>query len=121
MAFDLEQHVSAIESRGYTVIEDFLSAPVLAEVRRCLSYYLGSHNGRNSFEGTRTERVYTLVARARVFWDIVLDARILALCDRFLLPNSCSRRHRPSASVPARSRSRFTATTRSIICPGRGP
>jgi len=87
MAFDLEQHVSAIESRGYTVIEDFLSAPVLAEVRRCLSCYLGSHNGRNSFEGTRTERVYTLVARARVVWDIVLDARILALCDRFLLPN----------------------------------
>jgi len=87
MAFDLEQHASAIEARGYTVIDDFLSSAVLAEVRRCLSYYLGSHSGRNSFEGTRTERVYTLVARARVFWDIVLDARILALCDRFLLPN----------------------------------
>ena len=87
MAFDLEQHVSAIESRGYTVIDDFLSVPVLDECRRCLSYYLGSHAGRNSFEGSRTERVYTLVARARVFWDIVLDARILALCDRFLLPN----------------------------------
>jgi ectoine hydroxylase-related dioxygenase (phytanoyl-CoA dioxygenase family) len=87
MAFDLEQHVNAIEARGYTVIDDFLSPPVLQEVRRCLSYYLGSHSGRNSFEGTRTERVYTLVARARVFWDVVLDARILALCDRFLLPN----------------------------------
>jgi ectoine hydroxylase-related dioxygenase (phytanoyl-CoA dioxygenase family) len=31
--------------------------------------------------------VYTLVARGRVFWDIALDARVLALCDRFLLPN----------------------------------
>jgi ectoine hydroxylase-related dioxygenase (phytanoyl-CoA dioxygenase family) len=87
MSFDLDRHASAIQERGYTVIDDFLSAPVLAEVRRCLAYYIGSHSGRNSFEGMRTERVYTLVARARVFWDIVLDARILALCDRFLLPN----------------------------------
>ena len=87
MGFDLEQHASAIEASGYTVIEDFLSSAVLAEVRRCIACYLGAHAGRNNFEGMRTERVYTLVARARVFWDIVLDARILALCDRFLLPN----------------------------------
>ncbi len=73
--------------RGYTVIEDFLSPRVLAEVRASLAPYLGSHVGRNRFEGQATERVYTLVARARVFWDIVLDARILALCDRCLLPN----------------------------------
>ncbi len=52
-----------------------------------LGYYLGSHAGRNDFEGLKTERVYTLVARARVFWDIVLDERVLALCARFLLPN----------------------------------
>src|SRR5258706_15362077 len=58
----------------------------LAEVQRVLGFYLGSHSGRNPFEGHSTERVYTLVARARVFWDIVLDARVLALCDRFLLP-----------------------------------
>jgi ectoine hydroxylase-related dioxygenase (phytanoyl-CoA dioxygenase family) len=87
MAFDLEHHASAIEADGYTVIEDFLSPALLDEVRRALSPYLGSHQGRNSFEGSLTERVYTLVARARVFWDIVLDARVLALCQRFLLPN----------------------------------
>lgn len=52
-----------------------------------LGYYLGSHAGRNDFEGLRTERVYTLVARGRVFWDIALDERVLALCERFLLPN----------------------------------
>lgn len=52
-----------------------------------LGFYLGSHTGRNDFEGEKTERVYTLVARGRVFWGIVLDARVIALCDRFLLPN----------------------------------
>jgi ectoine hydroxylase-related dioxygenase (phytanoyl-CoA dioxygenase family) len=87
MAFDLDAHARAIERGGYTIIEDFLDAARLAEVRRVLGFYLGSHSGRNSFEGHSTERVYTLVARARVFWDIVLDARVLALCDRFMLPD----------------------------------
>ncbi len=87
MGFLLEQHVSAIERDGYTMIEDFLSDAQLAEVRRVLALYLDTHSGRNNFEGTRTERVYTLVARARAMWDIVLDARIMALCERFLLPN----------------------------------
>jgi ectoine hydroxylase-related dioxygenase (phytanoyl-CoA dioxygenase family) len=87
MRFDLTGHAAAIERDGYTLIQDFLTPAQLAEVRRVLALYLDTHVGRNDFEGTRTERVYTLVARARVFWDIVLDARILALCERFLLPN----------------------------------
>jgi ectoine hydroxylase-related dioxygenase (phytanoyl-CoA dioxygenase family) len=86
VSFDLEAHAGAIEKNGYTVIEDFLDAARLAEVRRVLGFYLGSHSGRNPFEGHSTERVYTLVARGRVFWDIALDERVLALCDRFLLP-----------------------------------
>lgn len=87
MAFDLDAHARAIERDGYTVIKDFMDAARLAEVRRVLGFYLGTHTGRNPFEGHSTERVYTLVARGKVFWDIVLDARVLALCDRFLLPN----------------------------------
>ena len=87
MGFDLQPHISAIERDGYTVIEDFLEPAVLAEARRVLALYLGAHAGRNGFEGLNTERVYTLVARAKVFWDIVLDARVMALCERFLMPN----------------------------------
>ena len=87
MGFDLEGHAQAIERDGYTIIPDFMDATRLSEVRRVLGYYLGTHSGRNPFEGHSTERVYTLVARARVFWDIALDARVLMLCERFLLPN----------------------------------
>ena len=86
MNFDLVAHASAIEKHGYTIIADFMDAARLVEVRRVLGFYLGSHRGRNPFEGHSTERVYTLVARGRVFWDIALDERVLALCDRFLLP-----------------------------------
>src|SRR5258705_1065173 len=85
MSFDLDAHARAIERDGYTVIRDFMDAAHLSEVRRVLGFYLGSHSGRNPFEGHSTERVYTLVARGRAFWDIVLDAPLLALCDRFLL------------------------------------
>jgi ectoine hydroxylase-related dioxygenase (phytanoyl-CoA dioxygenase family) len=85
-SFDLAAHTRRIDEEGFTVIPDFLDGAALAEVRRVLGLYLGTHVGRNDFEGTRTERVYTLVARGRVFWSIVLDPRILALCERFLAP-----------------------------------
>lgn len=84
--FDLEAHASALDRDGFTTIEGFLSPQALAEVRRVLSLYLGARRGRNNFEGYLTERVYTLVARARVFWDIALDPRVTALCERFLAP-----------------------------------
>ncbi len=84
--FDVATHARRIDDQGYTIIPDFLSAQDLAEVRRVLALYLGTHLGRNDFEGTRTERVYTLVARARVFWRIALDARIMALCERYFRP-----------------------------------
>jgi ectoine hydroxylase-related dioxygenase (phytanoyl-CoA dioxygenase family) len=87
MSFDLATHVQALQRDGYTVIKDFLSPAVLAEVRDTLAHYLNRHSGRNGFEGLQTERVYTLVARARVFWDIALDTRILRLCDQFLMAN----------------------------------
>jgi ectoine hydroxylase-related dioxygenase (phytanoyl-CoA dioxygenase family) len=84
--FDPAAHIRAIEADGFTVIPDFLDPATLTEVRRVLAFYIGSHIGRNDFEGLRTERVYTLVARGRVFWRIVLDPRVLALCEHFLQP-----------------------------------
>jgi len=86
-AFDLEAHAASIDRDGYTIIRDFLSPDDLAEVRRVLDLYLGDRAGRNNFEGYRTERLYTLVARARIFWKIALDPRVMALCERYFLPN----------------------------------
>jgi ectoine hydroxylase-related dioxygenase (phytanoyl-CoA dioxygenase family) len=87
MGFDLDAHTRAIDVEGYTIVPDFLSEDDLAEARRVLGFYLGSRKGRNNFEGYRTERVYTLVARGHVFARVAVDPRILALCERFLLPN----------------------------------
>jgi ectoine hydroxylase-related dioxygenase (phytanoyl-CoA dioxygenase family) len=49
-----------------------------------LAPHLSRHRGRNRFEGQATERIYTLVARHRVFQDLAEHPRILRLCDRLL-------------------------------------
>lgn len=84
--FDTEAHLERVARDGFTVIEDFLDAGGVAAVREGLGPHLGSHLGRNGFEGYATERVYTLVARGRVFEEIAEDARLMALLDRLLAP-----------------------------------
>ena len=81
------RQLQELDGQGYTLIPDFLSGAQLDTVNRLYDAMLGSHRGRNNFEGNRTERIYTLVARHRVFQDIVEDRRILTLCDALFQPN----------------------------------
>jgi ectoine hydroxylase-related dioxygenase (phytanoyl-CoA dioxygenase family) len=85
--FDTDAHAARMREQGYTVIEDFLDAEALAAFRAGLRPFRGTHHGRNDFEGFRTERIYTLVARGRIFEDIAADPRLMALIGRFLKPN----------------------------------
>lgn len=85
--FDADAHAERIRRDGYTVIEDFLDADALAAFREGLAPFRGSHHGRNDFEGFKTERIYTLVARGKVFEGIAADERLMALIGRFLQPN----------------------------------
>lgn len=87
IGFDLDAHAGRVTRDGYTVIEDFLDEAGLDAFRAALSPFLGSHHGRNDFEGFRTERIYTLVARGKVFEAIAADPRLMALIGRFLQPN----------------------------------
>lgn len=84
--FDADAHATRIRDQGYTVIEDFMSPAVIEAVRAGLAPFQNTHHGRNDFEGFRTERVYTLVARAKVFEDLAEEPRVLAILDRFLQP-----------------------------------
>ena len=85
--FDADAHAEAIHTVGYTVIEDFLDEEGLTAFRAALAPFEGSHHGRNDFEGFRTERIYTLVARGKAFEQIATDPRLMALIGRFLQPN----------------------------------
>ena len=85
--FDTDVHAARICDQGFTVIEDFLDEAGIEAFRVALAPYLGSHRGRNDFEGFETERVYTLVARGKVFEDLATDPRLLSLLSRFLEGN----------------------------------
>ena len=50
-----------------------MDAGQLAAFRAGLDALLGTHRGRNDFEGFITERVYTLVAAARSIEEIAVD------------------------------------------------
>src|SRR3954471_18177588 len=82
--FDADAHAAEIRAQGFTVIRDFLDAGQIAAFREALTPFLGSHRGRNDFEGFETERVYTLVARGKVFEDLATDERLMALLSRFM-------------------------------------
>lgn len=84
--FDADVHAAEIRERGYTVIRDFLDADGLARFREGLAPFVGRRHGRNDFEGFKTERVYTLIARGQIFEDLTEDPRLLAILDRFLQP-----------------------------------
>jgi ectoine hydroxylase-related dioxygenase (phytanoyl-CoA dioxygenase family) len=84
--FDAEAHAAEIREQGFTVIRDFLDAATIARVRETLAPYQDAHQGRNPFEGFKTERIYTLVARGKVFEEMAEEPRILAILDRFLQP-----------------------------------
>ena len=82
-----EEILQQLKDQGFAMIPDSLTEERLARVNQLYAAMLGSHSGRNNFEGNRTERIYTLVARDRVFQDIAEDPRIMALCDALLMPN----------------------------------
>lgn len=79
-------HLEELDTQGYTIIPDFLTRAGLARVRDGLAPHLANHAGRNNFEGFKTERVYTLVGRGKVFEDIAEDERVVALLDAVLSP-----------------------------------
>jgi ectoine hydroxylase-related dioxygenase (phytanoyl-CoA dioxygenase family) len=82
----LAAHLDSLETHGYTVLRNFLDADTLARVREGLKPHLTTHSGRNNFEGFKTERVYTLVGRGKVFEDIAEHPRVTELLDALLMP-----------------------------------
>ncbi|MFK8048725.1 MAG: phytanoyl-CoA dioxygenase family protein [Halioglobus sp.] len=83
----LNNALAELETQGYTLIPDFLNPKRLEQVKNKFNQLLGSHKGRNNFEGQHTERIYTLVARDPVFADIAEDPTIMAFCDAVFMPN----------------------------------
>jgi len=82
----VEADLAALDRDGYVIWENLLSADQCRHIREVVSPWLG-HTGRNSFEGRRTQRVYSVLSRTRVCDRLVDNPRVLAVLDRLLMPN----------------------------------
>lgn len=82
----VEADVAALARDGYVIWENLLDAQQCREIRETVRPWLG-HTGRNSFEGRRTQRVYSVLSRTRVCDRLVDNPRVLAVLDRLLMPN----------------------------------
>ncbi len=87
LQFDADGHAADIRGQGFTIIEDFMDGAGLAAFRADLAPFLGAHRGRNDFEGFETERIYTLVARGKIFESLACEPRLMLLLSRFLEGN----------------------------------
>ncbi|MEO1595827.1 MAG: phytanoyl-CoA dioxygenase family protein [Pseudomonadota bacterium] len=78
--------LEAVERQGFVIIEGLLSADELDAIRAATRPLLDAQ-GRNDFEGRKTQRVYAVLAKTRALDRLVDHPRILALLDRLFLPN----------------------------------
>jgi ectoine hydroxylase-related dioxygenase (phytanoyl-CoA dioxygenase family) len=78
--------LAEISRQGYVILANLLTPEQCAEIRHQVELFLG-HRGRNNFEGARTRRVYSVLAKTRAVDRLVDHPRVLALLDRLLDPN----------------------------------
>ena len=84
----LAAELDALTTSGFVILERVLGAEEVAAITAALAPELEkTPTGRNRFEGLRSQRVYALVAKDRVFADLVSHPRVLTLLDRVLEPN----------------------------------
>jgi ectoine hydroxylase-related dioxygenase (phytanoyl-CoA dioxygenase family) len=86
---ELDAHAARLREQGFTVLHDAVAPPVRDGLRAALARLESEHGlgfAKTRFEGTRTVRIYNLLARGEVFWPIPLHPTVLAVTERALDP-----------------------------------
>jgi ectoine hydroxylase-related dioxygenase (phytanoyl-CoA dioxygenase family) len=83
--------VAALREDGYCVVEGLLPPDALAAARSSLVDVLAATpQGRNDFEGFKTQRVYAVFAKTRAFDAPAIDPLLLGVLDRVIGPAQLS-------------------------------
>ena len=70
------------DREGFLLFESVLEPTVLDEIRVALAPYLAADiSGRNDFEGLKTNRVYAMLAKGRIFADLACHPLALAFAE----------------------------------------
>ncbi len=83
----LNSHRERIERDGYTILPGVIEAGMVEELRADiarLEIELDVAPAANEFEGTRTRRIYNLLARGAVYEQVPVHDRVLPLVERVL-------------------------------------
>lgn len=86
---DVERHVSEIAGEGWTIVEDAIAPELvdrLVAAIDALHAELSIEPAANVFEGTKTLRVYNLLARGKVFEEVPVHGSVLPIVERVLDP-----------------------------------
>lgn len=82
---DVMRLVEAFETQGFCVIPELLGASQLERQRKALAPWIDEGPmGRNVFEGTRTHRIYAMLAKDPVFAELVAHPVSLAWAEHYL-------------------------------------
>jgi len=82
---DVTGLVEAFDTLGFCVIPELLDASQLQRQREALAPWIDQGPmGRNVFEGTRTHRIYAMLAKDPVFAELVAHPVSLAWADHYL-------------------------------------
>ncbi|HYE47923.1 MAG TPA: phytanoyl-CoA dioxygenase family protein [Caulobacter sp.] len=73
------------DDRGFIIFERVLEEEALSDLRTALEPHFTKF-GRNDFEGEKTNRVYALLAKGRVFADLAIHPLALAFAEAELGP-----------------------------------
>ena len=78
--------LAAVRRDGFVILHDLLSPDELADIRTAVAPLLDKR-GRNNFEGSATQRIYSVLNKTRACDRIADHPRVLALLDQLFLPN----------------------------------
>ncbi len=83
------EHIAAIATEGFTIVEDAIEPELVDELVSAIDRLheeLSIVPAQNLFEGTKTLRVYNLLARGKVFERVPVHEKILPIVEGVLDP-----------------------------------
>ena len=82
-----QNHIHEVAERGWTVIENAIDPDLidaLTDDLRRLETELGTRPSENSFEGRQTLRIYNLLARSELWWQVPVHPVVLPVVEGVL-------------------------------------
>ena len=84
----LQSDINELDKNGFVILKNLITESECDQLKETSNKLLNRlPSGRNNFEGKSTKRLYGLLGKSRIYDKLILNQRILDICDYYLLPN----------------------------------